>query len=192
MQVKPILTLKLAVVPSWFNEIVTMEKIPLEDLVSYNKLYAHAESGKLSKEDVYGYILANERTVKMFGDVFSDLYMISDCAENLPFVQNHQAGIDVFKGVLADEELAKKLNSSDNTSGDSIFKPGTNILDKEFYTPKVVQGEVLLLVGSRTETFKDKRAFYNATIECVQKVLPFEVLKCTQLMKHYLRHAVNG
>lgn len=191
MQVKPILTLQVAIVPSWFNEIVTKEKIPLEDLNSYNKLYTHAEQGKLSKEDVYGYILANERTVKMFGEVFADLYMIGQCDENLSFLQNHQAGVDVFKRVLADEELEKKLNASDNESEDSIFKTNPSLLDKEYYTPKLVQGETLLLVGSKQETFKNKRAFYNALIECVHKVLPFELLKSTNLMKHYLRHAVD-
>lgn len=191
MQVKPILTLQVAIVPSWFNEIVVKEKIPLEDLNSYNKLYTHAEQGKLSKEDVYGYILANERTVKMFGEVFADLYMIGQCGENLSFLQNHQAGVDVFKRVLADEELEKKLNASDNESEDSIFKTNPHLLDKEYYTPKLVQGETLLLVGSKQETFKNKRAFYNALIECVHKVLPFELLKSTNLMKHYLRHAVD-
>jgi hypothetical protein len=191
MQVKPILTLKVAIVPSWFNEIVTLEKIPLEDLSSYNKLYTYAEQGKCTKEEVYGYMMANERLIKMFGDIFSDLYMIGQCTENLAFLQNHQAGIDVFKGVLADEELAKKLESSDKESGESIFKTRPHILDKEHYIPKLVQGEVLLLVGSTQEAFSNKRAFYNALIECVHKALPFELLKSTNLMKHYLRHAVD-
>lgn len=191
MQVKPILTTQIAISPSWFNEIVTLEKIPLEDLNSYNKLYTHAENGKLSKEYVYGYILANERIVKMFGEVFSDLYMISKSDENLSFLQNHRAGVDAFKRVLNDEELAKKLSVSDNESDDSIFKSTPNLLEKEFYIPKLVQGDFLILVGSQEETFKNKRAFYNAVIECVHKAMPFELLKTTNLMKHYLRHAID-
>lgn len=191
MQVKPILTMKVAIVPSWFNEIVVLEKIPLEDLSSFNKLYTYAEQNKCSKEEVYGYIMANARLVKMFGDVFADLYMIGQCDENLSFTKNHQAGIDIFQALLNEEEAVKKLESSNKDEDSSIFKTCPNLLDKEHYIPKLIQGDTLLLIGTPTQAYKNKRAFYNAVIECVHKGLPFELLKRTNLMRHYLRHAVD-
>lgn len=191
MRVKPMLTMQVGVVPSWFNEIVVLEKIPLEDLSSFNKLYTYAEQNKCSKEEVYGYIMANQRVVKMFGDVFADLYMISQNDENLSFVKNHQAGIDAFQRVLDEEEVVKKLDSSNKDENSSIFKTNPNLLEKEYYIPKLIQGDTLLLLGTDKPAYKNKRAFYNAVIECVHKALPFELLKGTNLMRHYLRHAVD-
>ncbi|WNT47101.1 hypothetical protein SPLA10_PHROGS00040 [Salmonella phage SPLA10] len=191
MKVVPIMTLKVAVVPSWLCEAVTCSRIPWEDLHSFNKLYTYAEQGVLDKEEVYAYIMANQRLVKMFGDVFSDLQMISNADENLQFIANHQAGLDAFDRVMQDEEVMRKLEGSNDTSETSIFKTRPNLLEKEFYSPKVVQAEVLYLVGSCESTYKNSRAFYNAVIESVSNVLPFEVLKKTNLMKHYLRNAVN-
>lgn len=191
MYVKPVLTLKVGIIPSWLNDILISEKIPLQDLNSYEKLYTYAEQGCLSKEEVYGFVMANARVVKMFGDVFSDLYMIGNCDENLSFVKHHQAAIDVFQGILNEEEEYKKLESSNKDEDSSIFKSSPNLLDKEHYIPKVVQGETLFLIGTTTAAYKNKRAFYNAVIECVHKTLPFEVMKGLNLMRHYLRHAVD-
>lgn len=192
MKVVPINTMKVAVIPSWLMEAVTCSRIPLEDLHSFNKLYTYAEQGLLDKEEVYAYIMANERLVEMFGDVFSDLQMIGACSENLPFIQNHQAGIDVFRGVLEDEKMARELEGSKDNDDTSIFNSRPGLLDKEFYSPKVIQGEVLFLVGSCEPVYQDARAFYNGCLEELSKTLSFELLKSTNLMKHYCRHAVDN
>lgn len=189
--VKNILDIKVAIIPSWFNEIVVSDKIPYRDLISYPRLHERAQNGQFSVEELYGYILTNNRFTKFFGDVYDDLYMISRTDENLAFFVSHQASIEAHQRMLDDEEFAKSIYKSDEEKETSIITKRASILEREHYAPKLVQGEVLYLVGSTEKVFDTKRDYYNALLETLRSAKTFEDLKSTKLFKHYLKHAVD-
>lgn len=191
MQVSSILDLKVLVLPSWMDELLRQERIQLEDACSYPKLYEHSMEGRVSKEELFAYIIINSEFDKKFGDVYSDLYKISQQPENLQFVVDHQASIDMYKAVQADEDIAKNISTSLKEGEDSIFKPGSGFFEKEHYIPKMVGTDTLYFIGARTKTFKDKRAFYNVLLEEVSRFKRFDEIKTTNFFKHYLRHAVD-
>lgn len=188
----PLLPIATAIVPSWFEKIVTSEKICLTDLGSYPELYNSVDKDKIDKEDLYGYVLVNNQINKVLGEPFSDLTKVAEKSDNIAFNQTHSAAIDVYHRLLTDEKFADEISGSNNGEDSSIFKPGFDILAKEHYYPKMVDGELFLLIGAKEPVFKDKRAFWNAVIETLRGTFTYEQLKRTLVWREYLRHAVSS
>lgn len=187
MRIDSVSRLRVGIVPSWLADIVTMSPdLNYSDLLVFSEL-ADSKSSILSKDEVIIYALTQRYLNTFVEDVFSDAIALSNTMENSLFIADNAARLQtVEKDTLLKDQLAKGKDQL------GIFSNPDSILGKEHYMPLMVGTDTLLLIGSKSAVYEDRRAFLNAVVEAVAGVLAYPDFKGYDFFRHYLRHAIDA
>lgn len=186
MKITPIKRLRVAVVPSWLDEVVTTSPdLSYQDLLCFSKLL-ETKSSILSEEQVIIYALT-QNFVNAFTDrAFEDIPSIASTDANALFLADRSKKVENVRiSVNVSDALAEKNESP-------LSFQATGLMAKEYYLPLLVDSDTLVLIGSRVPVFQDERAFFNALLETVGGKLEYGEFKQYEFFKRYLRVAVSG
>lgn len=186
MNITAVKRLKIAIVPSWLSELVTLSTdLCYEDLLSYSKL-VDEKSSIVSEEQVIIYALTQSYLTAFTDRAFMDIPLVGSTDENAIFMKAREIKVENVNVMALAQEASNKGQENELS-----FNP-VGIGAKEYYMPLLINSDTLLLIGSITPVYKDARAFFNAVLETVGDKLDFTEFKQYQFFKHYLRHAVTG
>lgn len=185
MKITPVKQLHVTIVPSWLNELVTLSPdLTYSDLLSYDKLLTE-KTRILTDEQIFIYVITQNYLNAFTHKNFSDQKSISARDDNAAFIEQHLHAVQKVTDKIGIENSIAKIGTGEKTA----FNQAT-LLTKEFYQPLLIEGDNLLLIGSLSPVYKDKRAYYNALMEEVASSLDMAEFKHFELFKHYLREAV--
>ena len=186
MKITPIKRLRVAVVPSWLEELVSQSPdLSYSDLLCFSTLN-ESKASILSEDQVIIYALT-QGYINAFTDrAFEDVPSIATTEPNALFLADRAKRVEKVRlSVNVNDALAEKKESA------LSFAP-TGLMAKEHYFPVLVDPVTLLLIGSRVPVYSDERSFYNALLETVGDKIDFSEFKLYEFFKRYLRVAVNG
>lgn len=185
MKITPVKRLQVTIVPSWLNELVTLSPdLCYSDLLSYDKLLTD-KARILTDEQIFIYVITQNYLNAFTHKNFSDQVSISACDDNAAFIEQHQQVLQKVSDKIRIEDTVTKIGD-----GSKVALNRATLLSKEFYQPLLVGDNNLLLIGSLSPVYSDKRAYYNALLEEVAKALDMSEFKSFELFKHYLRESV--
>lgn len=185
MKITPVKRLNVTIVPSWLNELVTLSPdLCYSDLLSYDKLL-NDKARILTDEQIFIYVITQNYLNAFTHKNFSDQQSISAREDNAAFIEQHLPAIQKVSDKIRIEDHVNKLGETKK-----VVLNAATLLSKEFYQPLLVGECNLLLIGSLSPIYTDKRAYYNALLEEVSKVLDMSEFKSFELFKHYLRESV--
>lgn len=185
MKITPVKRLNVTIVPSWLNELVTLSPdLCYSDLLSYDKLLTD-KARILTDEQIFIYVITQNYLNAFTHKNFSDQQSISAREDNAAFIEQHLAAIQKVSDKIRIEDHVNKLGETKK-----VVLNSATLLSKEFYQPLLVGECDLLLIGSLSPVYADKRAYYNALLEEVSKALDMSEFKSFELFKHYLRESV--
>lgn len=186
MKITPIKRLRIALVPSWLDEVVSQSPdLNYEDLLCFSQLL-ETKSSILSEEQVIIYALTQDYINAFTDRAFDDIPPITTTENNAVFIADRSEKMKkVRTTVNVNDALAEKEEGA-------LSFTATGTMAKEHYFPLLVNSDTLFLIGSRTPVFGDERAFFNAVMETVGDKLEYREFKQYTFFKHYLRVAVTG
>lgn len=186
MKITPIKRLRVALVPSWLDELVSLSPdLCYNDLLCFSTLL-ETKSSIVSEEQVIIYALTQNYINGFTDRAFEDIPSIAASDANALFLADRSSKVEKARiTVNVTDALAEKRESA------LSFTP-TGLMAKEHYLPLLLNSDTLLLIGSRTPVFSDERAFYNALLETVGGKLEYREFKFYEFFKRYLRVAVSG
>lgn len=186
MKITPIKRLRVAVIPSWLDELINQSPdLSYVDLLCFGTL-AETKGSILSEEQVIIYALTQGYINALTDRAFSDVATIADTEANQAFLSDRAAKVEKVRvTVNVNDALAEKKESA------LSFNP-VGMMAKEHYHPTMLDSDTLLLIGSRVPVYQDERAFYNALLETVGSKIEFVEFKLYEFFKRYLRVAVFG
>ncbi|UQT03135.1 hypothetical protein TOTORO_02720 [Serratia phage vB_SmaS-Totoro] len=186
MRIDSVSRLRVGIVPSWLAEIVSMSPdLEFSDLLVFSEL-ADKKSSILSQDEVLIYALTQRYLNTFAEDVFSDTTALCNTMENSAFISDHaERLLAVEKETLLKDQLSKGkdlLGVSENQDA---------ILSKEFYSPMMLGTDTLLLIGSKSAVYEDKRAFLNAVVEAIAGAVTYPDFRHYNFFRQYLKHAIS-
>lgn len=186
MKITAIKRLRVALVPSWLDELVSASPdLSYKDLLCFSTLL-ESKGSILSEEQVIIYALTQNYINGFTDRAFEDLPSIATTDGNALFLSDRGKKVEKVRiSVNVTDALAEKSESS------LSFTP-TGLMAKEYYLPLPIDSDTLLLIGSRVPVFQDERAFYNALLESIGDKLEYAEFKQYEFFKRYLRVAVSG
>ncbi|QPX76696.1 hypothetical protein [Serratia phage vB_SmaM_Yaphecito] len=186
MRIDSVSRLRVGIVPSWLAEIVSMTPdLEFSDLLVFHEL-ADTKSSILSKDEVLIYALTQRYLNTFAEDVFSDTIALSNTMENSAFINDHAARmLALEKETLLKDQMAQGKDQLGISGNQDL------ILDKEFYVPLMQGTETLLLIGSKSAVYEDKRAFLNAVVEAIAGSVSYPDFRHYNFFREYLKYAIT-